>query len=151
MDIVDSVKRSQMMSGIKGKNTKPEMSVRRYLHAAGFRFRLHRKNLAGCPDLTLSKYRLVIFVHGCFWHRHEGCVYAALPSSRTEFWREKFEENVKRDKRHIDELLQSGWRVLVIWECGIRHSRKDLELLQNFIRGKGVWMVWPPKPPRVKL
>ncbi|WP_367254363.1 very short patch repair endonuclease [Pseudomonas sp. stari2] len=148
MDVVDSVKRSQMMSGIKGKNTKPEISIRRYLHAAGFRFRLHKKSMVGCPDLTLNKYRLVIFVHGCFWHRHEGCAYKTMPSSRIKFWEEKFSKNVERDKRQIDELLHSGWRVLIVWECGVKHSLVDFESLLNLIKGKDRWMIWPPSPPK---
>lgn len=151
MDIVDSVKRSQMMSNIKGKNTKPEIIVRRYLHAVGFRFRLHSKGLPGCPDLVLKKYRLIIFVHGCFWHRHEGCAYKTMPSSQTEFWEKKFSKNVERDNRQIDELLHSGWRVLVIWECGVKHSRIDFDSLQNLIEGKERRMVWPLKPPKEKI
>jgi len=151
LDVVDSAKRSQMMSGIKGKNTRPELFVRRYLHSAGFRFRLHRKDLLGCPDLTLSKYRLVIFVHGCFWHRHESCFYTTSPSSRKEFWGEKFKGNVERDEKHVKALLEAGWRVLVIWECGIKHSLEELGLLQDLIKGTSKSMVWPSRPPKIKL
>ena len=148
MDVVNSIKRSQMMSGIKGKNTKPELFVRSYLHAAGFRFRLHRNDLPGRPDLALKKYRLVIFVNGCFWHRHEGCIYKTYPSSRKDFWERKFEGNIQRDKKYVEELVQTGWRVLVIWECGIKHSFRELECIQQFITSKNEFMIWPSKPPR---
>lgn len=150
MDVVNSIKRSQMMAGIKGKNTKPELFVRSYLHAAGFRFRLHSNDLPGRPDLTLKKYRLVVFVNGCFWHRHEGCLYKTYPSSRKDFWERKFEGNIERDKKYVEELLQAGWRVLVIWECGIKHSFGELERIQKFIMSKDKFMIWPSKPPRLK-
>lgn len=150
MDVVNSIKRSQMMAGIKGKNTKPELFVRSYLHAAGFRFRLHSNDLPGRPDLTLKKYRLVVFVNGCFWHRHEGCLYKTYPSSRKDFWEKKFEGNIERDKKYVEELLQAGWRVLVIWECGIKHSFGELERIQQFIMSKDEFMIWPSKPPRLK-
>ena len=105
------------MSGIRGKNTQPELAVRRYLHAHGFRFRLHRRDLPGKPDVVLPKYRTAVFVHGCYWHRHEGCKYATTPSSNREFWQRKFRENVERDQRNRAQLAAAGWHVLVIWEC----------------------------------
>lgn len=119
-DIVDKQTRSRMMAGIRGKDTKPELVLRRALHARGFRFRLHSKNVPGRPDLVLSKHRAVVFVHGCFWHRHEDCRYATTPSTRPEFWQEKFESNVVRDSAVVAALLSSGWRVATVWECALR-------------------------------
>lgn len=122
VDIVDKKTRSRMMSGIRGKDTKPEILLRKQLHARGFRFRLHDRKLPGNPDLVLRKYNAVIFVHGCFWHRHEGCRYSTTPATRPEFWAEKFAGNVERDKRNIEALRKTGWRVAVVWECGLRKS-----------------------------
>jgi len=119
-DIVDKQTRSRMMSGIRGKNTKPELALRRALHAIGFRFRLHSKKLTGNPDIVLPKYRAVVFVHGCFWHRHKGCRYTTTPSTRPEFWQEKFKANVARDDAVRRMLLEDGWRVATVWECGLR-------------------------------
>lgn len=123
-DIVNAATRSRMMSGIKAKDTKPEMVIRKMLHAAGFRFRLHDKRLPGKPDLVLPKYRTAVFVHGCFWHGHESCSLFRIPKSKTEFWEEKISQNIKRDSRNISELLASGWRVLVIWECATKGADK---------------------------
>jgi DNA mismatch endonuclease (patch repair protein) len=109
-----------MMAGIRGKNTRPELVLRQALHARGFRFRLHPKNLPGRPDLVLAKYRAVVFVHGCFWHRHEGCRYATTPSTRPEFWKAKFEANVRRDRAVQTTLMDAGWRVAKVWECTLR-------------------------------
>lgn len=108
------------MSGIQGKNTKPEMLVRRALFASGDRFRLHRRDLPGAPDIVLPGRRVAVFVHGCFWHMHAGCKYAKLPSTRPEFWLAKLEGNVARDHRAIEALLADGWRVLTVWECATR-------------------------------
>jgi len=105
-----------MMSGIRGKDTKPELIVRSFLHRAGLRFRTHAK-LPGKPDLVLPKYRTAVFVHGCFWHRHEGCRYATTPASNSAFWQEKFTSNVRRDAKVKQQLEEFGWRVLVIWAC----------------------------------
>lgn len=121
-DIVDPRTRSRMMAGIKGKDTRPELLIRSALHKAGFRFRLHDKRLPGSPDLVLPKYRAVIFVHGCYWHRHKGCRFATTPATRTEFWGNKFRRNVERDERNRVQLLDDGWRVFTIWECGIRND-----------------------------
>ena len=107
------------MSGIRGKNTKPEMFVRRGLHRLGFRFRLHDRSLPGTPDLILPKYNAVVFVHGCFWHGHD-CHLGTKPATRKEFWQAKFAENRERDRKARESLLQMGWRVLEIWECAIR-------------------------------
>jgi len=105
------------MSRIKGKDTKPERKVRSWLHQHGFRFRLHKKDLPGTPDISLPKYKTVIFVHGCFWHRHAGCKFAYTPKSRIEFWDNKFRSTIERDLKKIKALEASGWRVLVVWEC----------------------------------
>ena len=123
-DIVDKQTRSRMMAGIRGKNTKPELALRRALHARGFRYRLHSRMVYGRPDLVLPKHRAVIFVHGCFWHRHEGCRYTTTPSSRPEFWQAKFEANVARDSAVRATLLESGWRVATVWECALRKSEQ---------------------------
>jgi DNA mismatch endonuclease, patch repair protein len=119
-DIVDSQTRSRMMAGIRAKDTKPELVLRKSLHALGFRYRLHSKDLPGRPDLVLPKYKAVIFIHGCFWHRHESCRYASQPRTRTEFWAAKFDANVARDKAACSWLIQMGWRVAVVWECTLR-------------------------------
>lgn len=108
------------MSGILGKNTKPEMIVRRALFAAGYRFRLHRRDLPGAPDIVLPGRKVAIFAHGCFWHMHSGCKNAKVPSTRPGFWRDKLHGNVARDMRAIDALLADGWRVLTVWECATR-------------------------------
>ena len=119
-DIVDSQTRSRMMSGIRGKNTKPELALRRSLHALGLRYRLHAKGIPGKPDIVMPKYRAVIFVHGCFWHRHAGCRYATVPATRPEFWAAKFDANVARDAAAQSALRDIGWRVGTVWECALR-------------------------------
>lgn len=120
-DVVEPAVRSRMMSGIRGKNTKPEMLIRRALFAAGYRFRLHRRDLPGAPDVVLPGRKVAIFGHGCFWHAHTGCKNARQPSTRPEFWRDKLEGNVARDRRNIEDLLAGGWRVLTVWECATRN------------------------------
>ena len=136
-DIVDSKRRSELMAGIKGQDTAPERKVRRIAHRMGLRFRLHCKNLPGHPDLVFPKHRLVVFVHGCFWHRHQGCKYAYTPKSRVAFWTEKFTANVARDARQEAELIALGWRVLVIWECETKHEAAVECRLATIIRGEG--------------
>jgi DNA mismatch endonuclease (patch repair protein) len=108
------------MARVGQKNTKPEMIARRALHRLGFRFRLHRSDLPGSPDIVLPKYRTAIFVHGCFWHRHPGCRKATTPKTRREFWVRKFEQNVSRDRRNENDLRSAGWEVLTVWECETR-------------------------------
>lgn len=120
VDIVDDKTRSRMMAGIKGKNTTPEVLLRKALHGAGFRFRLHAAKLPGRPDIVLPKYRAAIFVHGCFWHRHDGCRNASVPKTNAAFWKEKFQRNVARDATNRTDLKEAGWRVAIIWECAIR-------------------------------
>lgn len=122
VDIVDAQTRSRMMAGIRGRNTKPEVALRRALHARGYRYRLHVKELAGRPDFVLARYRVAVFVHGCFWHRHEGCRYSTTPATRPEFWQAKFKGNVARDRRHVRELRTEGWRVAIVWECSIKDA-----------------------------
>lgn len=129
MDTVDQATRSRMMSGIRGKNTKPELLVRKYLHAHGYRFRIHRKDLPGKPDVVLPKFRTCLFIHGCFWHRHVGCRYATTPKTRVEFWNEKFQQNVARDLANIQSLEAAGWNVLIIWECQLKADETALPML----------------------
>ena len=125
-----SASRSKNMSAIKSKNTKPEIAVRKLLHSMGYRFRLHRKDLPGSPDIVLPKYKTVIFVHGCFWHRHENCKYASTPKTRKEFWENKFKSNLKRDAEVQEKIKNIGWQSVVIWECEIKNKEiKDRLLL----------------------
>ena len=127
-DFMTKAARSRLMSRIKGKDTKPEMRVRRYLHARGLRYSLHKKSLPGKPDLVFTRHRTVLFVHGCFWHRHPGCSKAYLPKKDADWWKEKLEGNVARDRRNIEKLEADGWRVLVIWECETKSETALLEL-----------------------
>jgi len=117
MDRISREHRSWNMSRIKAENTSPERCVRSALHRVGLRFRLHQRTLPGRPDIVLPRFRTVIFVHGCFWHRHPGCRFAYVPKSRITFWQKKFDENVARDRRTSSNLRRSGWHVSVIWEC----------------------------------
>lgn len=121
-DIVDKATRSRMMSGIRSTNTQPELRVRRYLHQHGLRFRLHVRDLPGRPDIVLPKYRTVVQVHGCFWHQHPGCRFAARPKSHRTFWMKKLLSNRRRDGRVTAELQSEGWRVFVVWECQTTRS-----------------------------
>ena len=130
-----SEQRSRNMSAIKSKNTKPEIKVRKVLHSMGYRFRLHRKDLPGSPDIVLPKYKTVIFVHGCFWHRHENCKYASTPKTRQEFWEAKFRENINRDKLNQENLSSKGWKIIVVWECEINDKDFDpSRLFKNEIK-----------------
>ncbi|WP_339665587.1 very short patch repair endonuclease [uncultured Pseudomonas sp.] len=149
-DVVDSSTRSRMMSGIRGKDTAPELAVRRYLHAMGYRFRLHEKNLPGSPDLVLKKHNLVIFVHGCFWHRHPDCFYATSPATRREFWQNKLTRNAQRDEEQRLLLAGLGWRVLVVWECGIKHAADKMGEITDFIVSDEIRGHWPLAPPRIR-
>jgi len=130
-----SEQRSRNMSAIKSKNTKPEIAVRKLLHSMGYRYRLHRKDLPGSPDIVLPKYKTVIFVHGCFWHRHQNCKYASTPKTRQEFWEAKFRENINRDKKHQENLSSMGWKIIIVWECEIKDQDFDLNrLFKNEIK-----------------
>lgn len=122
-DIVDTSTRSRMMAGIRGRNTKPELLVRSWIHRQGLRFRLHRRDLPGKPDLVFPRYNTVVFVHGCFWHRHANCRYATTPATNRSFWRKKFKDNVARDHSNVQGLRRIGWRVLTIWECELNDRR----------------------------
>ena len=126
--------RSYNMSRIRNKDTKPEMIVRSMLHRLGYRFRLHRKDIPGNPDIVLPKYRTVIFVHGCFWHRHPGCKYAYSPKTRVEFWEKKFADNVRRDREVKELVTKAGWKYFVIWECGINNPILLQDNLKNILR-----------------
>ena len=123
--------RSWNMSRIRGKDTLPERQVRSALHRAGYRFRLHRKDLPGRPDIVLPKHRTVVFVHGCFWHRHKGCHFAYTPKSRVAFWNEKFRANVERDRRNVRALRALGWRVITVWECQAESPTRWLSNLRD--------------------
>ena len=113
------------MAGIKGRHTKPEIVVRKALHAAGFRFRLHDRRLPGRPDIVLPKWHAVVQVHGCFWHRHPGCRFATTPASNKAFWFAKFEENSRRDQHNVSELRSLGWRVALVWECALKSQKRN--------------------------
>ena len=126
-----SEKRSRNMTAIKSKNTKPEIKVRKVLHSMGYRFRLHSKDLPGSPDIVLPKYKTVIFVHGCFWHRHENCKYASTPKTRKEFWESKFKVNVKRDLEIQEKIKNIEWRSVVIWECELKNLDQLLMKLEK--------------------
>lgn len=124
VDIVSPAKRSIMMSGIHGKNTKPEIIVRKLLFSAGYRYRLYRKDLPGTPDIVLPKYRCAIFVNGCFWHGHDNCPLFRLPKSNTDFWRTKIGGNISRDHEKYNSLLVNGWRIVIVWECALKGARR---------------------------
>lgn len=139
MDVHDKETRSYNMSCIKGKNTKPEEQVRKYLFSMGFRYRKNDKRLPGTPDIVLPKYKTVIFVNGCFWHGHKGCKYFVYPENNAGFWRNKIETNIERDRRKSLELEQQGWKVIVVWECQLKKNviRDTLTSLVDEIRRDG--------------
>jgi DNA mismatch endonuclease (patch repair protein) len=133
-DIHDKLTRSYNMSRIKSKDTKPEIIVRRFLFANGFRYKLHDKNLPGKPDIVLPKYKTVILINGCFWHGHKGCKYFAVPKTRTEWWLNKINRNVINDKKNRKELIRLAWNVLVIWECQLKGA-EEAKILNKVIKG----------------
>jgi DNA mismatch endonuclease (patch repair protein) len=135
IDVVDKSTRSRMMAGIKGKNTKPEITLRHGLHRLGFRYRLHASGLPGRPDIVLPRHRAAIQVQGCFWHRHENCSFATMPASNTAFWNTKFGETIERDQRNHDALRKLDWRVAVVWECSIRKHGGE-----NIAREIAAWL-----------
>lgn len=128
--------RSYNMSRIKGKGTKPEELVRKYLFSKGFRYRKNDKRLPGSPDIVLPKYRTVVFINGCFWHKHEGCKYFVWPKDNAEFWKEKIQANATRDERKKQELVSQGWKVITVWECELKKDRRDetLASLESLIK-----------------
>lgn len=140
--------RSRNMSAIRSKNTRPEMVVRKALHSLGFRYRLHVKDLAGKPDLVLKKYHLAVFIHGCFWHRHQHCFYTSTPATRKEFWQQKFIQNQQRDRLNQQKLLNNGWRVLIVWECGLRSPSPCFNDLVSIIQSTEQLIEWPAQPYR---
>jgi len=135
-----------MMSGIRGKDTKPEMLVRRFLHGHGFRYRLHDRTLPGMPDLVFPRHGAVVFVHGCFWHRHKACKYATTPGTNADFWKSKFSDTVRRDRAAVARLLDAKWRVIILWECGLRapDPTRQLSWLPKAIwHGRSSLVEWP--------
>lgn len=133
MDIWDKKKRSEVMSKIRSKNTKPEMALRKALFAKGFRYRINYKKLPGKPDIVFPKYKTAIFVHGCFWHHHEGCKYGYTPKSNTDFWIKKISSNQERDKKNTLQILSMAWKVLVVWECEIKQKDNIEKLVSKVI------------------
>lgn len=143
-DVFSAAKRSEVMSRIRAKNTGPEVRLRKQLFAHGFRFRIHRKDLPGKPDIVLPMYRCAVFVHGCFWHRHAGCKYAPEPTTNVKFWKSKFDANSRRDATAVSALIDAGWRVAVIWGCTIGPHGVAPDAwarLQRWIQGRS-------RPPR---
>lgn len=133
MDSLTPAQRSERMSRVKSKDTKPEVRVRRLVHSLGYRYRLHSRKLPGCPDLVFGGRRKAIFVHGCFWHRHPGCNNTRLPKSKLDFWKSKLEENRKRDLRNQETLRQLGWEYLVVWECETRDVERLTKKIVEFL------------------
>ena len=133
MDCFDHQTRRKVMQSVRSVDTKPELLVRSYLFRHGFRFRLHVKSLPGHPDIVLPKYKTVVEVRGCFWHRHPGCKVATTPSSNIDFWQTKFKRNIERDKRHADELNALGWKLIVVWGCETAKKRFPPTLLAEFV------------------
>ncbi|MEH0021451.1 MAG: very short patch repair endonuclease [Desulfobacter sp.] len=131
MDKITPEQRSKNMAAVKNKNTTPEVRVRKALHSMGYRFRLHRNDLPGCPDIVLPKYKWCIFVHGCFWHQHPGCKRATFPETRKEFWELKFKKNKERDELAVDSLKKLGWKPIVIWECETKKIDKLVKVLSE--------------------
>lgn len=139
MDRLSKSARSALMKKIKGKNTRPEITIRKYLFSKGFRYRIHDKRYPGSPDIILPKYRTAIFVHGCFWHGHMNCRASRLPTTNVDYWQKKIGENIDRDRRKIESLIHDGWKVIVIWECMIKSKQNrntELEILIDKITDK---------------
>lgn len=132
-DVFQPEERSRIMAKVRGENTSPERLVRSLVHRMGYRFRLHCKDLPGKPDIVLPRHKKVIFVHGCFWHQHEGCPHAARPTSNIEYWNRKLDRNIIRDRENLHKLEYLGWNVLIVWECETRDREKLLEKLTGFL------------------
>lgn len=133
-DVMTPKQRSRCMAAIKGKDTKPEMIVRKYLFSRGLRFRVQVRKLPGTPDIVLPKYKTAIFVNGCFWHGHEGCKYFRLPKSNVEFWKEKIERNIERDRESMQALLDLGWKIIRVWECELRNKANREDTLNKIYK-----------------
>ena len=133
MDTVDKATRSKIMSRVGQKSTGPEMKLRKSLHKIGLRYRLHDKSLPGTPDIVFPRFKAVLFVHGCFWHRH-GCRATTTPRTNIDFWRKKFDENIARDRRHIEALQHAGWRVAVVWECSLKGKTAEPDKIAKIVR-----------------
>ncbi|MCH9829020.1 MAG: very short patch repair endonuclease [Gammaproteobacteria bacterium] len=146
-DVLTPEQRQLNMSRIKGKDTKPEMLIRRGLHARGLRYRLHNRSLPGRPDLVFPKYNTVVFIHGCFWHAH-GCALSKLPATRPDFWRAKLAANAARDRKAVEALQTDGWRVLVIWECALRGPQRRAE---NAVLGRAAAFIQVPGLPWLEI
>jgi DNA mismatch endonuclease Vsr len=137
MDTLTKAQRSERMSRIRSKDTRPELAVRQALFGLGYRYQLHRKDLPGKPDIVFPSRKKAVFVHGCFWHAHEGCKVANLPKSRTEFWQAKFQRNIERDKLNKHALRQMGWTTLTVWECEIKHPDRLLRRVKGYLGPPG--------------
>jgi DNA mismatch endonuclease (patch repair protein) len=140
MDIVNSEKRSEMMSGIRGKNTRPELLIRKGLFSLGYRYRINDSRIFGKPDMVLKKHNAVIFIHGCFWHGHSGCGNFKLPSTNSQFWEHKIDANRKRDAEVLNHLRAEGWRICIIWECSIR-GKEQLSIMSETIAAVSNWLL----------
>lgn len=147
VDVVDTAKRAMMMAGIKGKDTKAELLIRKGLYQLGFRYRLHRKDLPGKPDLVFSKHKAAIYVNGCFWHGHD-CHLFKWPSSRPEFWKEKINSNVERDKRNLTACANDGWKTLTIWECSLKG--KTRRNLNEVIHTAANWLLYDAQSAEIR-
>lgn len=134
MDHVLPEKRSRNMAAIQSTNTKPELAVRRLVHGMGYRYRLHAKELPGKPDIVFPSRKKIVFVHGCFWHHHQGCRYATSPKTRMNFWNEKFAQNVARDRRNRLALKKAGWTVMIVWQCELKNSEKLARRIDGFLQ-----------------
>ncbi|ASP97027.1 DNA mismatch endonuclease Vsr [Sinorhizobium meliloti] len=134
VDRLSREQRSDNMSRIRNRDTRPEIRVRKILHRLGYRFRLNARELPGTPDIVLPKHRSVVFIHGCFWHRHAGCKYAYMPKTRIDFWSAKFTANLKRDAKAVERLRSDGWRILILWECETKDDKQIEEAIHRFFR-----------------
>jgi DNA mismatch endonuclease (patch repair protein) len=132
-DVFDKEQRSKVMSKVHGENTSPELTVRSLLFSMGYRYRLHRKDLPGKPDIVLPRHKKIIFVHGCFWHQHERCKAAERPTSNTDYWNKKLDRNVERDNNNREKLGEMGWQVLIVWECQIKNRQELTQILTSFL------------------
>jgi DNA mismatch endonuclease (patch repair protein) len=133
VDVVSKEKRSKMMAGIKGKDTKPEIMLRKELYRRGYRYRIHGKGIEGRPDIVVRKYNALVFVHGCFWHGHKNCKLFRIPKSKVEFWTNKIGGNTERDKHKMQSLIDDGWRILIVWECAVKGRKERIPLTADLV------------------